>query len=134
MALPLEQTIMNEIGLGAHYNWLNGSGSCKYIRHQAADKLAAAIQKHADAGEDIVPPDDALINEVQSISRQIEASNTYTLTAVWIAASYAVAAHIHAFTAPERLQSTTEYLREKYPLASINRYDRIFNRQAALDA
>ena len=119
MALPLEQTIMSEIGLGQHYNWFNGSGSCKYIRHQAADAMAGVIQAHADKGEDIVPPDPSLIAEIKRISRQVDAANQYTLTAVWIAASYTIAAHVNAFADLEAIQRTVEYLQQKYPKPEV---------------
>ena len=46
MAIELEQIIMREIGLGNHYSWSNGSGSCQYIRRDAVDKLEAVAQSH----------------------------------------------------------------------------------------
>ena len=97
MALPLEQKIMGEIGLGQHYGWYNGSGSCQYIRRDAADKLAAAIQKHHDQDDEIVPPNHSLIALVKQIAHYGD-NDRYTLTKTWVAASYVIAHHIHAFS------------------------------------
>jgi len=93
MAMPLEETIMREIGLGANYNWFNGSGSCRYIRQTAADKLASVIQKHQEAGEEIAAPDNHLVAVLKRVA-QIGDESDYSLTRTWQAASYVIAEHI----------------------------------------
>lgn len=112
MALPLETTIMNEIGLGAHFSYYNGSGSCEHIRQQAAQKLASAIQKHHDAGEAIVPSDPTLMGIMQRATRWDP--DRYTLTAAWQVASNVIAAHIHAHHDEGELQRMANYLRNDY--------------------
>jgi hypothetical protein len=99
MALELETKIMQEIGLGMHYRWFNGSGSCEYVRQDASRKLQGAIQKHRGAGEQIVPPDQGLMNLMQQSTRWDE--SRYELTVAWQVASYVIAAHIHASHRPE---------------------------------
>lgn len=96
MALELETTIMDEIGLGHPYgyNFFNGSGSCEYIRKEAARRMGAAIKKHADAGEQIAQPDDGLLMLMEEATTWDE--DRYTLTKAWEVASYVIAAHIHA--------------------------------------
>lgn len=115
MALELEQTIMTEIGLHSNYRWFNGSGSCAHIRRQAAERLREAIQRHHDAAEEIVPPDERLIEEVKRIARSVDESE-YSLTKTWEACSYIVAAHIHAFHGqPEKvLADMANFLAEEY--------------------
>lgn len=94
MALELESKIMEEIGLHAHYTWYNGSGSCRYIRIEAAEKLSDIIQKHHNDGEDIAPPNNRLINTVKHIAENGDSDN-YILTKTWQAISYVIAEHIH---------------------------------------
>lgn len=93
MAMELESKIMAEIGLGMHYNWYNGSGSCDYIRREAAEKLAKAIEKHHKAGDRIAPPDKELVELVKEATGYEEDSSILTKT--WVVASYVIAAHIH---------------------------------------
>jgi len=45
MSLPLEDTIMEVIGLGMEYNWYNGSGSCGYIRREAVRLLRSYTKR-----------------------------------------------------------------------------------------
>ena len=85
MALPLEETIMNEIGLGAHYSWFNGSGSCEYICRDAVNKLSATLQKH---GMTLDPKWLALCREANLVD-QVN-SGQYGLTNTWIVCSYAI--------------------------------------------
>ena len=118
MALELETQIMEEIGLGNHYNWYNGSGSCRFIRIDAADKLFSTIQKHHDNGEEIAPPKNNLINTVKHIA-EIGDSDNYTLTKTYQAASYVIAEHIHqAKTSEEEkikaFENLNEYLKDNY--------------------
>lgn len=95
MSLPLEDTIMREIGLGNYPNWYNGSGSCSYIRKAAARQLAAAIQKHHDVGEPIMPPNQKLIDLVIEYALGADDSE-YSLTRTWEIASDAIRAHMSA--------------------------------------
>ena len=53
MAVQLEQEIMMAIGLGNHYSWYNGSGSCGYIAREAIGLLPKAIQKAVDDNKEI---------------------------------------------------------------------------------
>lgn len=113
MALELESKIMSEIGLGNHYNWYNGSGSCRYIRIEAANKLFGTIQKHHDNGEEIASPENSLINIVKHIAEDGD-SDDYILTKTWQAASYVIAEHIH------RIQMSDEEGLEAY--RNLSRY------------
>jgi hypothetical protein len=51
MAMPLESAIMEYIGLGAYFDWHNGSGGCGDTRRSAAGKLGPAIQYFHDIGK-----------------------------------------------------------------------------------
>ena len=84
MAVELEQTVMAAIGLGQHYNWYNGSGSCGYIRRDAVERLAGAAKKH---GLSIAP---AWQKHCETAIRVDACDSEYTLTNVWIACSYAI--------------------------------------------
>jgi hypothetical protein len=101
MALELESEIMNEIGLGQHYNWYNGSGSCQYIRQEAANRVAPAIQKYHEAGEPIAQPDEDLVAILKRVAA-IGDNSQYSLTKTWKAASYVIAEHIHQAGATEQ--------------------------------
>lgn len=88
MAIELEETIMREIGLGNHYSWFNGSGSCGYIRRSAIERLPEVAEKH---GLTIAPV------WLAHLKRAERADNIngydggrYRLTNVWIACSYAI--------------------------------------------
>ena len=100
MALELETKIMMEIGFGNHYNWYNGSPSCRYIRTEAVNMLFDRIQIHYDRGEEIALPNYHLINTVKRIA-EIGDPDDYVLTKTWEAASYVIAAHIHQAGASE---------------------------------
>lgn len=112
MALPLEETIMREIGLGASYSWHNGSGSCGYQAKESAGKLTDLIKNHANAGEQIAQPIHSLIALAGRIADT--EPDTYTLTRTWEACSYIIAAHIHEFHSPGEAAKTEEYLRKHY--------------------
>ena len=95
MAVQLEQDIMEAIGLGANYNWYNGSGSCEYIRRKAAESLSQAIQKAHDEGKDIAEPNGVLIQ----LAKQADDTDRYVLTKTWQACATIIQAHIYAFHA-----------------------------------
>ena len=113
MALELETKIMEEIGLHSHYTWYNGSGSCRYIRTEAANKLFSTIQKHHDDGEEIASPKNNLINTVKYIA-EIGDSDDFILTKTYQAASYVIAEHIH------QAKTSDEERAEAY--RNLNRY------------
>lgn len=85
MAVELEQTVMREIGLGNHYNWFNGSGSCEYIRRDAVNKLPQAAQKHSLTISPKWLAHCKTANQVDQADGE-----QYTLTNTWIACSYAI--------------------------------------------
>lgn len=93
MAMELESKIMGDIGLAQHFHYFNGSGSCEYIRKQAAEKLEGAIMDNA-SGE-IASPNYQVIGVVKRVA-QVGDDSQYSLTNTWQAASDAIAAHIHA--------------------------------------
>ena len=109
---------MEEIGLGNHYTWFNGSPSSRNIRIEAADKLFSAIQKHHDNGDEIASPKNNLINTVKDIA-EIGDSDNYTLTRTWQAASYVIAEHIHQVKTSDEerdraYQDLNRYLRSNF--------------------
>lgn len=91
MAIELETTIMNEIGLGAHFNWFNGSGSCEHIRNEAAKRLTEVINRYA--GKEIAPANSELISIAKEVART--EGSRYTLTKTWEVCSYVIQAHIY---------------------------------------
>jgi len=99
--MELESKIMAEIGLGNHYSWFNGSGSCGYIREEAAAKLAEIIEKHHKAGDRIAPPDKVLVKLVKDVAERGD-ENDSTLTKTWVVASYIIAEHIHQAKSTDR--------------------------------
>ncbi len=118
MALPLEETIMREIGLGQNYRWYNGSGSCQYIRQEAARRLSDAIKKHHKAGAEIVQPISSLVRLVKDVAARGD-EDQYVLTKTWQAASYVIAHHIHQFHVEEKSRAKetrrlAAYLRKTY--------------------
>lgn len=90
MAMPLESKVMEEIGLGQHYSWYNGSGSCQYTRDEAIRRLPEACTKN---GLTVSP---AWITHCRraSLADQVDARN-YGLTNVWVACSYAISDAIY---------------------------------------
>jgi hypothetical protein len=118
MVLELETEVMRDIGLGNHYNWFNGSGSCRWIRQEAARKLLDAIKKRHEKGESIAEPDEELCATLTRIAQTSDTSE-YSLTKTWKAASYVIAEHIHQATAtPEKRKEAyarmLKYLQEHY--------------------
>ncbi len=118
MALELEKTVMSEIGLGAHYNYYNSSGSCSDVREEAARRLSDAIRKHHQNGESIAEPDERLCATLVEIAK-VSDSSRYSLTKTWQAASYIIAEHIHQANATplERkgaYDRMLKYLQEHY--------------------
>jgi flagellar biosynthesis/type III secretory pathway protein FliH len=124
MAAELEQEIMREIGLGQPYNYFNGSGSCAYIRRQAARSLPNAIQKFHDEGKEVAEPNQQLCNLVAQVdSCEVDLfgkPSTYVLTKTWEVASYVIQAHLylyHAKTEQDRskiVRDIREYVQEHY--------------------
>jgi hypothetical protein len=111
MALELEDTIMTEIGLGNHYNWFNGSGSCRYLRIESASRLESTIKKHADAGDKIAQPDNKLINLAIAVAGSLRLDRDYELTRTWEVCSYIIAAHIHEAGRPGAIKETIKFLK-----------------------
>jgi len=117
MAMELEPKIMGDIGLAQHFNYFNGSGSCEYIRKQAADKLEGAILDAAASGV-IAAPNSKVIGVVKKVA-QVGDDSQYSLTKTWQAASEAITAHIHAAglkPAEQRkqLEDTPQYIEQQY--------------------
>lgn len=83
MAVDLEQKVMRQTGLGNHYSWFNGSGSCQYIRDEAIKRLPGAAKEN---GLDI---SSAWLAHLRTAS-QVDNVNSgkYSLTNVWIAGCY----------------------------------------------
>jgi len=85
MAVELEETIMREIGLGQHYSWFNGSGSCGGIAREAVDRLAGTMEKH---GLTLSPQWFAHCKK--AIGVDMFGGGIYSLTNTWVACSYAI--------------------------------------------
>jgi len=85
MAVELEQAIMREIGLGNHYSWFNGSGSCEYIRREAVNRLPAIAQGHGLTISKKWLAQCKTANQVDQVD-----GNQYSLTNTWITCSYAI--------------------------------------------
>jgi hypothetical protein len=106
MTLDLETVIMQEIGLGQHFSWFNGSGSFMYVAQSAARELPDAIQKHYSAGEKIAAPVPRLMALMdEAVSWDAE---PYILTKAWQVASEVIAAHVHA--AYETAENQSDFL------------------------
>jgi hypothetical protein len=88
MSLELEDEIMAAIGLGNHYNWFNGSGSCFGIRNAAIRRLPIAIRAAQKRGAKIARPPKELIKMLYEVSRR-ESSDS-SLTKTWQALSDAI--------------------------------------------
>ena len=118
MALELETEVMRDIGLDNHYNWFNGSGSCKWVRQEAARKLPDAIRSRSDNGEAIAEPDEKLCAILVKIA-EISESSKYFLTNTWEAASDIIAEHMRQAEATpevrrEGYERLERYLNERY--------------------
>lgn len=118
MTFPLESQIMEEIGFDSHFNWYNGSGSCEYIRKEAARKLGPAISEHHKNGEEIAAVIPGLIGIVKEIA-QYGDSDRYTLTHTWQAASDVISTHIKLHGTPvnkrgEYIRDVEKHLRRTY--------------------
>lgn len=118
MALELETAIMEEIGLGNHHSWYSGSGSCRFIRQEAAEKLPDIIRKHKLKGDSVAEPDERLCEALKEIA-QVGDTSEYSLTKTWKAASYVIATHIHqAGAEPEKRAKSygqlLSYLQKSY--------------------
>lgn len=129
MALELETEIMEEIGLGGHYNFYNGSGSCGGIRRSAAKKLSVVIDEHYKKGAQIAQHDVRLCSILSDIATFGD-SGEYVLTKTWEAASDIIATHIHQAQAKpedreERFRIVEEHLKNRY-LGSRERTNLMF--------
>ena len=116
MALELESKIMTEIGLGNHYNWYNGSPSCRYVRTEAVNRLFDIIQRHFDCGEEIAAPN---FNLIETLKRIAAEGDDCDLTKTWEGASYIIAEHIHQAHASEEerieaFENLDKYLKDNY--------------------
>lgn len=121
MSLPLEDTIMRDIGFGNHFYWYNGSSSCRWIRQEAARQLPDAIRTQHQKGEKVVAPVNALIHLVQTVANWERGDATLTIT--WQIASDVIRAHMELCNVPEaerpeHIRKEIMYLQECYPLAT----------------
>ena len=85
MAVELESKVMKEIGLGQHYSWFNGSGSCRHIRNAAIGNLAQVASAN---GLTVTPEWLAYCRTASQVDNV--GGGEYRLTNVWIACSYAI--------------------------------------------
>jgi hypothetical protein len=122
MAVELESKIMMGIGLGNHYTWFNGSGSCEYIRKAAARKLPEVIRKYSlekkDGVFEIAEPDERLCLLLLKVANLSDVSE-YSLTRTWTAASDIIREHMcQANKTPlerkEAFDKMCNYLQENY--------------------
>lgn len=121
MALPEEQAVMAAIGLGQHYNWYNGSGSCREVRHHAAERLAGAL---SEAGYVV---NAALIELVKQVAYGGEESE-YVLTKTWECASDVIQLSIHAANgmSPEAFVTVEAAIRGLYePRQRVSAYGEV---------
>jgi hypothetical protein len=122
MSLPLEDEIMAEIGLGQHFSWFNGSGSCLYIRQDAANKLGDVLRKYADAGK-VFEPDGAVLGAVRCVA--MCEKTDYLLTKTWQACATAIRAHMDAVGGGARcLVDAERYIRDTFVDRSVPSYYR----------
>jgi hypothetical protein len=120
MALELETDILLRVGLGRHFNWSNGSGSCGAVRRSAIDKLPVAIQESHTADPSAIAPPYAPLIEVYKDAAQV--GDMYTLTTAWQVASDVIRVHMdvaHLTDEAERIarmDKAVEWLRDHYNL------------------
>jgi hypothetical protein len=95
MSIPLESDVMAEIGLGASYNWYNGSGSCRSIRQSAVRHLEPVLRKfHEKFPDEIAAPDLKIIKIAQTVCDREESE--YVLTRTWQVCSDIIRSHMEA--------------------------------------
>ena len=104
MAVELEQTVMNEIGLGNNYRYFNGSGSCRYIRNNAIDLLPKAMKKHKLS----LSKKWAEVLRKASMADEID-GHEYALTNVWVTASYAIQDGIYRKEGGKGINATDDH-------------------------
>lgn len=83
---------MRAVGLGNHFSWFNGSGSCAYIRRDAVRKLPEALRAH-----DLTPhrPLMRVLERVAEQEGQYDRDGgRHVLTKTWQAVSTAIRAHM----------------------------------------
>lgn len=83
MAIELESDIMASIGLGQHYTYFNGSGSCRVIRNAAIARLPQAVRNFRRKKAKIALPPASMLGMLEDISRAEESD--YSLTRTWVA-------------------------------------------------
>ena len=93
MSLPLEDEIMEEIGLGRHYYWYNGSGSCIHIRQAAVDKLYRVLLARWQAGEPVAFPNLDQVELAHQAATIVDRED-YTLTLTWQACANVIRWHM----------------------------------------
>lgn len=97
MAHPTEQEIMAAIGLGSHYNWYNGSGSCAWIGRQAVEKLPDALQERGMS----LSKEWARVLSKALQADSFDSPGGYSLTNVWVACSYAIQDAMYRHESPD---------------------------------
>ena len=85
MTLEIEEKIMKEIGLGSHYNLLNGSGSCGYIARDAVNNLARALEDNG-----LTLSQEWAVHCQRAVNVDAFRGNKFSLTNTWVACSYAI--------------------------------------------
>lgn len=103
MAVELEQEIMRAIGLDRHYSCFCGSGSCEYIRREAAKRLPCALQRYHDAGREVEAPNTELCTLLSEVADYGD-EECYTLRNTWCAASYVIQSHLYLYYAKDTQQ------------------------------
>ena len=103
MTDSLEDAVMREIGMGSHYTYYNGSGSCQFIREGAVEDLAKAIKNKVKV--DIDPEWQKAVECQES-----KEDSQYILTKTWVACSYAIQDALYRATGGEGFDVPSEYL------------------------
>lgn len=101
--------MMAEIGLGNHYSWFNGSGSCRGIRIQASQRLPGVLRSHG------MTANPELMQIVERVAYN-DRCGQYELTETWQCCSEVIRAHMdrEGGSTREQFRATVEYIRERY--------------------
>jgi hypothetical protein len=100
MATELEQKLMSEIGLGCHYGFYNGSGSCRGIREKAVRLLPEVIRQAHEEGKETALPDQRLI-DLAVLATHCENHEELDLTKTWQVCSTVLQIHCQLHFTPE---------------------------------